>query len=411
MHEGGGSKAQAFRYLQRMSAELAHASLSLIPGEPIDTQNFNGSMASMQIVNAIHGFPEMPSYVSLIRSRTLHAERVTSKIEYKLGQSELTTFVASENGKGWLHWEMQVADPDHLKWTGGTAKLSVNSKLYSGGRLIFERTDTPTFPVAPGNEMALSKRPFVFEDKIPVEAGNYQMSVEVKNDDNGWTYQASKQIDIKGPGDRTAIGDVLVFETHASERRPRPFAFAGVKFVPSVDNYVMSSRGLSLLYQIQLPATRPEALTVHYAVGSVSSDLKKTFDDKLDPSKADASGALLTAKTLPIEELSPGQYRLGIQILDPQSKQVSATAIPFTVVAEVPKSQPVVIARGQNDSPQNQAIVHYERALCLLAQNRPSDAIGDLQASWQLSQNPMIKSLLDQLEANRVDPRAGALNH
>jgi GWxTD domain-containing protein len=411
LREGGGSKSQAFRYLQRVSAELAHATLSWIPGEPVDTQDFNGSMASMQIVDAIEGFHEMPSYVSLIRNQTLHQERVTSKIEYKTEQAALTTFVVRESGKPWLHWEMQLLDPVHMHWTSGTAKLNVHSRLFFQGRLVFERTDTPSFPVPAASATQLSQRPFLFEDKIPVELGHYQMSVEVTNAENGFSYQTSKDIEVAKPGDRAEIGDVLVVDRHQPERRLRPFTFAGVSFVPAVDSYAMSSHGLSILYQIQLPANKPESLTVHYTVGSVSLNLKKSFEDKLDPSKADASGALLTAKTLPIEELGPGQYRLSIQVEDSGTKQISAKAVPFTVVAEVPKQQPVVIARGQNDSPQDQAIVHYERALCLLAQDRPSDAIQDLRASWQLNQNPMVKSLIDQLSANRVDRSAGVSGH
>jgi GWxTD domain-containing protein len=410
LREGGDSKSRAYRYLRQISAELANATLSWIPGEPIDTQTFGGSMASMQIVNAIHGYSEMPSYVSTIRMRSLRMERVTSKIEYKVAQSDLLTFVALENGKPWVHWRMQVSDPVHMKWTAGKASLSVHSKLYSQGRLVFERSDEPSFAVPAAEAEQISKRPFIYEDKIPVEAGKYQLAVELKNGENGAVYESGKEFEIKAVGDRTGIGDVLVVAKHQPEMRPRPFEFAGVKFDPSAQNYVMSSRGLSILYQIQLPAERPKELIAHYAVGNVASTVKKTYDDKLDAAKADLSGTLLTAKTLPIEELGPGPYRLSVQVEDPNSKLLSTTAIPFTVIAEVPPAQPIVIARGQSDSPQSKAAIEYERALCLLSQNRPWEAIQDLQASWELSRNSTVKSLLDQLSAIRPDGSAGATN-
>ena len=109
--EGGNSNAQAYQYLHGISAELANATLSWIPGEPLDTQSYTGSMASMQIVNAIEGYNSMPSYVSLIRNRSLRMENVTSKIHYKLVESGLSSFVAVENGQSWVHWLMQVNDP------------------------------------------------------------------------------------------------------------------------------------------------------------------------------------------------------------------------------------------------------------------------------------------------------------
>jgi len=408
LREGGQSSSRAYQYLHGISAELANATLSWIPGEPIDTQTFTGSMASMQIVNAVEGYREMPSYVSLIRNRLLRMERVTSKIQYKLVESGLLSFVTIENGQPWVHWEMRINDPDHMNWPSGKANLAVDWRLYSKGRLVFQQSDSPSFSLPPGNSEQMSKRPLVYQDKTPVELGRYQLTVEMKNADTGAIYQASKEFEVKAAGDRTGIGDVLVVAGHQQQNRLRPFEFAGVEFRPSPQNYVVSSRGLPILYQIYLPANRPKELVAHYAVGSISSSLKKTYEEKLDVSKADFAGTLLTAKTLPIEDLGPGQYRLSIQVEDPDSKLHSTTAIPFTIVAEPPQDAPIVIAKGQSDSPQRKAVVQYERALCLLAQNHASEAIEDLRTSWELNKNSTVKDLLDRLSAISAAGPAGS---
>jgi GWxTD domain-containing protein len=400
MRSGGQSKAHAYQYLHNISAELANATLSFIPGEPIDTDTYTGSMQSMQVINAIEGFNEMPSYVALISTRSQRLERVTSRVEYKLARTNLLTYVAMQEGKPWVHWRMEVSDPAQPKWANGKATLRVSSRLFSRGRLVLEQSDDPSFAVPAAAAEQINKRPVVYEDMIPVAAGQYQLTVAVTNKQSGEVYEASKAFEIKGPADRTALGDVLVVAKHELEPRKRAFQFGGVEFYPSAENYTTASHGLSILYQIQLPAQRPAALNVHYTVGQVSSGVKKTFDEKLNLESADAAGTLLTAKTLPIQELAPGQYRLSIRVEDPGSGKISAAAIPFIVASENPTSQPIVIARGQNESPQGQAAVHYERALCLLSQDRPSEAIQNLKASWELSKNSTVKSLLEHLSAS-----------
>jgi hypothetical protein len=93
---------------------------------------------------------------------------------------------------------------------------------------------------------------------------------------------------------------------------------------------------------------------------------------------------------------------LSIRVEDPASGKISAAAIPFVVENGDQHPQPIVIARGQSESPQQQAAVHYERALCLLSQDRPKEAVDNLQQSWQLSKNSTVKALLDHLSANRA---------
>jgi GWxTD domain-containing protein len=399
LRAGGMSPSQAYNYLRGISVELANATLSYIPGEPLDLQTFSGSMQSVQIVNAIQGFNEMPSYVARIAARAQHFERVTSKIEYKLATVNLLTFVVSQDGEPWVHWRMEVSDPAQ-KWAAGTATFEVHSKLYTQGRLVLEQQDKPEFPVKPEAVEQIAKRPIVYEDMIPVEAGRYQLAVELKNKATGAVYEDSREFEVHGKEETAVLGDVLVLEKHEPEPRRRPFQFGGVEFYPSAQNYVVPSRGLSILYQLQLPEKRAADLVAHYAIAEVTSNSKKTFDEKIDPQGADASGALLTSRTLPVGELSPGQYRLSVRIEDPASAKIAATALSFTVASEAPGKPPIVMARGQADTPQTRATIRYERALCLLALNRPAEAVIALRQSWELNNNSVVKALLEHLSSS-----------
>jgi hypothetical protein len=170
-----------------------------------------------------------------------------------------------------------------------------------------------------------------------------------------------------------------------------------MKFFPAIGGRVHASAGLRLLYQITVGEARPAALEVEYVAGTVATKFRKVYQDRLDLSRADASGALLIGKTLPIEELPPGSYRLALRIKEPKTGTWLASSASFTVVAAEPDPTPIVVSRGGTQTPQWMAVSQYERALCWLAQNRPLEAVANLEASWKLNQNPVTRGLLQHL--------------
>lgn len=393
----GGTKSQAYQYLRNISPELAHASLTLIPGEPVDTDTFSGSMSSLTVMNAIQGFRELPSYLALVMARAQRMERVKSRIDYDVPRATLATMVARERGDPWLHWHLEIADPLQAKAKAGRVEYEVSARLFSHGRLVFERTDTPGFAVPESAADALKRRPFVYEDRIPLAPGDYRLDVVAVSRASGRTYEASRNIAAAPPADRAALSEVVVVARRDDDRRPRPFTFGGVKFLPTAPARTASARGLSLLYEVVAGEPRPAALDVEYVIGNVATKFRKTFEERLDLRKADSFGVLLTAKTLSLEELSPGTYQLALRVKEPQSGKISAQSVSFTVTGGEEDAPPIVISRNEAESPQQMAASSYERALCWLAQDRLSEAVTNLEASWQLSHNPVTKGLLEHL--------------
>jgi hypothetical protein len=417
LRSGGSSRAQAFRYLNGISAELAHATLTYIPGEPIDTETYTGSMHSMQVVNAVQAYANMPSYVQQIMVRRARVERVSSRIEFHEQPSNLDTFVALEDGKYWLHWRMQVNEPFQAL-SDKTARWEVKAKLYAQGRLVFEDGDSPSFglPPAPAIPAGSVPKPVVsrtgaYSDRIPIERGKYQLNVVMRNLNSGAVFEASRDIECGQGADWLGLSDIVIVAKHQPQPGRRPFLFSGVLFTPSVEQQVDSAKGLPLLYQIVLQNAPGKRLAAHYVIAEASLRSRKNIDEDLKVSGADPSGALLISRTLPISELAPGHYRLSLRIEDKDTGKTAATAISFQVVNELADRNPIAIARQRADNAQSQAAEEYERALCSLAQNQTSKAVGFLSASWRLSNNPSVKNLLDHLssgvraEGSKDNPR------
>lgn len=393
------TKAQAYQYLRNLSAELAHASLTLIPGEPIDTDTFGGSMASVMILNGINGYRDMPSYVSTILTRAARLERITSHIDYDVARTALTTLVTREAGEPWLDWQIEVEDPLQAKAKDGRVQYDISARLYSHGRLVFERTDSPKFDAPAGSEDALKRRALLYEDRMPAAPGDYRLTVAATNRATGKVYEATREVAIPVNAERAVLSDIVVVGKSEEDRRPRPFGFAGVKFVPAVGGRVRSATGLHILYSVKIAEPHPPAYDVEYVLGGVATKIRKTFEDKLDLSRTDG-GSVLTAKTLSLEELSPGTYQLAVRIKDPETGKLTAGSVGFTVAGMQDDPPPIVISRGGTDTPQWAAINQFERALCWLAQDRPAEAVTSLEASFKISQNPVTRQLLQHLYAS-----------
>jgi GWxTD domain-containing protein len=397
LKDGSRGKAQAYEYLRNISLELAHASMTLIPGEPIDTDTYSGSMQSVDIINGIQGYREMPSYVALVQARAARLERVTSRVVYDVAQTTLLALVTRQQGESWLDWQVAISDPLQAKAKDGTVAYDLTARLYSHGQLVFERTDAPSFAAPAGRQEALKRRPFAYEDRMPVVAGDYRLVVTAKNRATGKQYEAAREISVPPAGELLALSEVLVVSGGESELRTRPFQFGGVKFFPAIGGRVHAPSGLRLLYQLTAGEPRPAALDIEYVVGMLATKFRKVYQDRLDLSRVDNSGALMTAKTLPIEELSPGAYQLALRIKEPQTGKLIARAASFTVVAAEQDPAPIVVSRGSTQTPQWMAVSQYERALCWLAQDRPLEAVASLEASWKLNQNPVTRGLLQRL--------------
>jgi GWxTD domain-containing protein len=393
----GYSKSDAYRYLRTFSPELARASLSLIPGEPVDTDTFSGSMASMSIIHGIQGYSEMPSYVSMIQARAFRLERVTSQVHFDLPQASLLAFVSREKGEPWLHYQVAISDPLQPKAASGKVQYDITARIFANEQLVFERADSPGFSVEEAAAEDLKVRPFLFEDRLPVTPGKYRLTVAVRNKAANKTYEASRTVEVDAPAEEMTLSDILIVDHYQPDTRERPFQFGGYKFQPSPSAQARPPRDLSIFYEVNINGQPAEDIPVEYLIGNVASKFRTSFEEKLPLTKADMYGSLFTAKSLATGDLTAGSYQLVVRLKDPRTGRFTAKSLPFVVVTSEEKP-PIVVSQARVDTPEWQAANYYERALCWLAQGREPEALKALETSWTLSGNKAIEPLLRHLQ-------------
>ena len=391
----GPSKAQAFHYLRGINSELAQATLTLIPGDMVDTEGFSGSMASMVVLNAVRSFRDMPSYERSIAERMRQYDQVTSKVTYDVPRSALQAFVSIDQGEPWLHWRLEIQDPLRPKIKDGRVSFQIRAQLFSKDQLVYERTDSPGFAVPEGQRETLTKRPFVYEERFPVSPGSYRLVVTADSA-AGQHYEAERLVTVGDAGKQMFVGELLLAGRFAPDPRERPFQFGGTRFEPLMGGLARASEPLCVVFQVKgLPEAAPD-LTAEYVVGSITGKFRKTFEDKVDIVKSGPAGVALVAKTLAIDELAPGSYMLALRLRNARSGEVIGRSARFQITAQE-EERPVVVARPFQPGAQALAAVHYERALCWISQQRPEEARREAEASWRLSQIPAVRQLLDGL--------------
>lgn len=394
----GPGKAQAYHYLRQINPELAQASLTLIPGDMVDTESYSGSSSSMAVIHAIRSYREMPSYQRLISERSRQFELVTAKLLYDTPLSNLMTFVALQNGDHWLHWRFEVQDPLQPKVRDGRLEFSIRAQLFSKDQLVYERTDTPGFSVPESQRQSLERRPFVYEDRFPVVPGEYRLVVAAQNCVANRSYEAERTFQVADVGRWTYVSELLLASKRGADSRPVPFGFSGLRFDPFAGGSVPRSRALNVLYQIRPAENSGPEWSMEYIVGSINNRLRKTFEEKVTLQRTESDSVSLVTTTLATEDLPPGSYILALRLRNAQTGETHGRSVRFQVVADE-ESRPIVVAKPVQVGEQAMAALHYEKALCWLSQQRFQEALREAEASLRLSRSGAVQQLVEALRA------------
>ncbi len=179
------SNRDVYKFLQPLGGDVAHASMSLVPSEPIDTTNFQPDMSSDMLVARIENFANVPSNVSKLRQmRSLHASVNSYFLVNQDKPIEITSLVlADPTGKSWLDYGVLIDDPKLGQPDGSQLKVNVGYRLTTEtGETILEDAEERAFAAfqdAPAGEKKFL--PFVIAGRIPIEPGAYKLAIEITN--------------------------------------------------------------------------------------------------------------------------------------------------------------------------------------------------------------------------------------
>jgi GWxTD domain-containing protein len=390
----------AWKFLHDFNAELARASLTLIPSEPADINSPTSLSSDAMLMKVLNIANDRYHKEKLGLQRALR-ESVSVRLRPDLAAMKVVALPLRDPlGDEFIHYSLQIDEPQNYAF--GTFKdqyflnLEVQVRLRDAKKNSIYETSRQAVIYYTEKELADARtRPLSFEDRVPVVPGTYEIEFLLFNRVNRMYYRAATPVEVAPKSaPAMAIGrPVLVQHCDRASSNDQPFVMGGgthCSLQARNDVPPSADANLSLLFPVYLdPAGQAAAdkpVKVQYTVGKLDHTVKsQVTEDMLDRSRFDRFGTLVVGKSIPLRELLPGAYMLAVQVTDPMTGHSAGTTFPFRIAGnKLPL--PNVLTSANVFTDENNGNNDYYRGLCAIAQNQPDQAILLLQHA--LEHNP-----------------------
>ena len=361
-----------FDFLSNYGGDLARAAFSLIPNDPIDTQQFTVTMTSDMLVSRIQNLANDPFNVQKNRQERALSESVRSFfLVADQRPLELSSIVLTDpGGQSWLDYSVSVDAPELgiVDKDGTTLAVTTSYQLESeAGDVIVddvqERAYT-AFEIVNGEKRF---KPFAIANRLPLVPGKYKLAVELRQKQTGKSFRGVQNIVINKPGAVSVSGPLLVGSVQKAEHPDgaTPFQYFGAQFYPSARRQFSHDSSVRVLFELEAPAAAD--YEVEYLLAHAQMrDARRTVTETIQASQF-RNGRNLTSKALPLSGLPEGDYRLVLNVRKAGLSEVLASSNSvFHVVADAGATE--LYFDPNTKKLVQPGVAAYIRALAALAQ-------------------------------------------
>lgn len=378
--------------------EVARTTLSLIPTETIDLSDYTPSLQSDVLLATIKGLADNPLNKSIVNERKQN-ERVTSNVFLDQNSTSLQTAIFRDaTGRMTVHYLFSYNRPEPSiigtlpdKRRGYSLTLQT-SVLTTDDKSVYEQDEKISAVVEDEAATSARAKRFGAESRVPLAPGQYQLVCTLTNDLTHLAVRQHAQITVPDPAKtQWDLSKVLIFSPqppiHDSDGN-LPFSLAGLRFVPRdiQQTTVHPGEPVRVLFQIWTkpadPASRAgHKIKVHYFYGAMQTGQEQhQEDEEIDGSSFDASGTLLTGRTLSTLNMTSGNYRVVITATDETTQQKAFGSVNFRITGEDEVTD-MWTAYDALQGARGNAIDDYKRALSALMLEQNDNGIVWLERS------------------------------
>jgi len=385
------SNRDVYKFLAPMGGDVAHAILSLVPSEPVDTVNFQPELSSDMLVSRIQNFANDPFNVRKLREmRSLHEKVSSFFLVNQTRPVEISSLVlADPTGKYWLDFGVLIDDAKLGERDASQLKVSINYRLTTGsGETILEDAEERAYAAFEDSASGEKKfAPFLVANRVPIEPGAYKLIVEVTNRQAQQTFKGETQVSA-GPAAKASFSGPLVTTSVDRVARPnpfQPFEYFGVQFHPAARHEINHPDPLRLLFEVHEPPGATADYQMEYIVSPPLEKEGRRSSIEDIPHSQFKDGRLLKSKTIAVNDLGNGDYRLIVNLRQTGSSEVVASAnMPLRISAD--KSDLPLYFFADTQSLGRPGVAAYMRALEAISQK--NDAAASDYFRQALDQNP-----------------------
>jgi len=382
------SNRDVYKFLMPLGGDVAHAAFSLIPNDPVDTRNFQPEMSSDMLISRIQNLANSSYNVHKLHEMEALREQVRSYMLISQDRApDLTWFaLADPVGQYWLDYAVAIDSPEMgaAAASGEDLNVRIDYRLTTpSGGLIVEDSEERAY-------RAFSDKTFLtFEvaNRLPIMPGQYKLEVDVVNAAAGKTWRVARTIDVS-PAKEVTLRGPLVSGGVSRAAQPNgftPFEYYGIAFHPSATRNFVLNTPLTVLCALERPAGESAAYSIEYALANTSDRTQRYVSTDVVNADDFRDGRLLKSKTISLEKLSPGEYRLAVNIRAADGRTVQASAnVALTLANDRPA--PVLYLAANSRNMARPGVASYIRGLEAVAQKDEAKAVEYLHQA--LEQNP-----------------------
>lgn len=384
------SNAQVYKFLQPLGGDVAHASMSLIPSEPVDTQTFRPDMSSDMLLARIVNFANDPFNLKKLQEmRSLHAKVSSFFMVDQNRPVGISSLVLTDPaGKVWLDYGVLIDDARLGIRDGAQLKLAIAYRLTTAaGDTILEDAEERAWPAFGDASPDAKFLPFVLASRLPIEPGAYKLEIEVTNRQAQQTFKGESEVSA-GPVKEASFSGPLITTSVERVARPNPFEpfqYFGVQFHPSARHEINHPDPLRLLFEMHEPPGSTADYQMEYMIASLDDKESRRSSVENVPHSEFKDGRLLKSKTINVNDLENGDYRLVVSLRRAGEREVLASAnLPLRISPD--KSELPLYFLSDTQALGRPGIAAYMRALEAVSQK--NDAAAAEYFRDALEQNP-----------------------
>lgn len=375
-------EAMALKIIKEdLGAEVAHIALTLLPNEPANLDS--PSLESETLLNRIRNYRNLPENIELLDERRATHESVSHRIVLGQAFSDLSA-MATRDGDALasISYLFQLFNPqDFFVAQGDDGHYYYNVEAEASlknrdGQVIYRDTQKMRNYLTAADVTERRQRRFALEGRLPASPGSYTLELTVTNQVTRQAFTQSRNVVVPPFDSQLNLSTPMLLTLDKPAADPEdslPFTLAGVQFAPLGSENASLPHGspVRVMYQIwdkPSSASSPAqgALHVVYTLGQLGRPDKQQTTQSVEKAGFDHYGNLLIGKDLDTSDLSPGPYRLVIQVTDPLSGAHASQALNLSIAAPKPPLWTVISPSFHR---RNDPLDAFRRGQCALSQH------------------------------------------
>lgn len=329
------TRYQAYQQIKEASAELAEASLSLIPGTGEDPSSSTPSLSSSILISQIQG-----SAVKRVRNEWAEAfarakEIVTTDYSVDYIPCNSVVFIHQENQKNYIH---AIIEPHRLSMSRVEGKVTAPVKLNvvvsdSSSRIIHQEEKNVQIEVNQEDFKKIQGRLSDIGDVIPLVEGDFRLRLLLRNLESKEFSSLEEKVCSPTPGKPSLSPFLLLYgEKEALGIVDTvPFLFNGHQLYPDTQKTYTAREDLVFYLEIYNPSPELSPCTFSCSI-SLDGKILATQTDSLN-------GATVFLKRFPLQDYRPGYYKLRASVIDGAGTEILSSGSEFNItpLASIPR--------------------------------------------------------------------------